>query len=199
MYYLSEDPWYLAGALGVVALGMLVALKATQQGKFLIWAVICLALAGVVVLVEKLWVTDRERIEEVVLGVGRAARQSDVDAVIALTTPDVILEIRGDRIGGKLARPFLRGTLKQAKFDFLTISRIDASSGSQTQRGTANFQVHAGGSYGPYNFMTGASGSDWSMGFQKMPDGQWKVNRITATRLPWNARIPAGGGEIVVE
>jgi hypothetical protein len=199
VYYLAEDPWYLAGALAIVALGMLIALKTTQQGKFLIWALVCLGMAGVTIVVEKLWVTDSERIEAVIMEIGRAARRSDADGVIALMTPDVVLEIRGNRLGGMLARPFVRGSLEQAKFDFLTISKIEISSGSQTRRGTANFRVHAGGSYGSFNFMTGASGSDWSMGLQRSSDGEWKVNRVTATRLPWNVKVPAGGGEIIVE
>jgi hypothetical protein len=34
--FLSEDPTYLAGFLALVAVALLVALKVTQQGKYLV-------------------------------------------------------------------------------------------------------------------------------------------------------------------
>ena len=44
MTFLSEDPTYVAGALGVLAGAFLIALRVTQQGKYLIWA---LSVAGI--------------------------------------------------------------------------------------------------------------------------------------------------------
>ena len=38
MEFLSEDPTYLAGGLGLLARPFLVALRVTQQGKYLVWA-----------------------------------------------------------------------------------------------------------------------------------------------------------------
>ena len=38
MEFLSEDPTYLAGGLGLIAVGLLIALRVSQQGKYLIGA-----------------------------------------------------------------------------------------------------------------------------------------------------------------
>src|SRR4051794_20690928 len=66
MESLSEDPTYLAGGLGLVALMLLVALRVTQQGRYLIRALIVLGLAAAVLVIEHFWFTDAERIEGVV-------------------------------------------------------------------------------------------------------------------------------------
>jgi hypothetical protein len=196
VHYLAEDPWYLAGGLGLVALGLLIALKATQQGKYLIGALVCLGLAAVVVVIEQVWVTDNERIEAAVRAVGTAARASDADGVLGQLTPDVELEIRGTRLRGEWARRAIRLGLEQARFDFLTIGSLRAEAGAESRRGTATFRVYASGSYGHYNFATGTRGTDWSMGLQEDAPGQWKINRITSTRLPWNIQPSAGGFDV---
>lgn len=82
MSYLSEDPTVLAGGLLMLAAAFGVALKVTQQGKYLIGASIAAALAAVVVAVEWMWVTDTERIEDVVYDLRQAVLDSDVDRVM---------------------------------------------------------------------------------------------------------------------
>ena len=72
MTYLSEDPTYLTGSLLLLAGVFLIALRVTQQGKYLIATAMSLVFALVVVIVEWMWVTDNERIEKVVYDV-RAA------------------------------------------------------------------------------------------------------------------------------
>lgn len=66
MTYLSEDPTYLAGGLVLLAGAFFIALYSTQQGKYLIRGAVALGLALVVVVIEWLWVTDTERIEQLV-------------------------------------------------------------------------------------------------------------------------------------
>jgi len=63
MAFLTEDATYLAGSLAILAAVFLVALRVSQQGKFLVWAGTALGLAGLVVVFEWLWVTENERIE----------------------------------------------------------------------------------------------------------------------------------------
>ena len=79
MTNLSEDPTYLAGGLLLLAGVFLVALNITQQGKYLVRAGIMLGLAFVVVAVEWFWVTDNERIEQVVYALRQAVLHSDAD------------------------------------------------------------------------------------------------------------------------
>jgi hypothetical protein len=196
VHYLAEDPWPLAGVLGLVALGLLIALKTTQQGKYLVWALACLALATVVVVVEHLWVTDNERIEGVVRAVGQAVRASDGEAVLGHLTPDVELEIRGTRLRGLLARAAIKNGLGRARFDFLSIGSLEAEAGAESRRGTATFRVYASGSYDHLNFATPTSGTDWSMGLQEVGQRRWKINRITSTRIPWNLEPHAGGLDV---
>lgn len=212
MGWLSEDPWPLVTAMAIVAAGLLIALKVSQQGKYLLAALGVLALAAVVLVVEHLWVTEPERIEAVVLELGRAVRHSDADAALALMTPDVTLQqgrvtmgrpqieavqkfapnVNPDAVNP--ARALIRATLQDATFDVLSISRIRAQAGRLSRMGTADFRVLAAGSYQSFNFATGAGGSDWSMGFREV-DGQWRIDRITSVRLPPGFRIPGFTGD----
>jgi hypothetical protein len=213
--WLSENPWPLAGTFGVVALVCLIALRITQQGKFLVWAGGALGLALLVIVIEQLWVTDAERVEAVVYDLGRAVRRSDADAVLAHLTPDVTLTQQGSTLGGEqlslvrkvfpkadpdttnLARSAIRLTLKNAQFDFLSISHLEASVGKLSRRGKADFRVTTSGSFESsgihFNFATDASGTDWSLGFRE-ENGRWLVDSITATRLPRGWRLPLGEG-----
>ena len=77
MTFLSEDPTYLAGFLVLAAGAFLMALKVTQQGKYLVWALTALGLAVAVVVIERMWVTDNERIESVVYDLRRAVLAAD--------------------------------------------------------------------------------------------------------------------------
>lgn len=207
MSWLSEDPSPLAGTLVVVAVGFLIAMGMTQQGKHLIRALIALGLAAGIVAVEYFWVTERERVEAVVYDLGAAVRRSDADAVLGYMTPDVTISQMGRTIGGRPglaperfvpglpegvlnpARAVIRGTVQSARFDILSISRVNAHAGQQTGRGRADFRVFAAGSFGSFNFGTPTSGTDWSLGFRKVDD-RWMVESITATRLPGNYEIP---------
>ena len=66
MTNLSEDPTYLVAGLLLLAGAFVVALNVTQQGKYLIRAGVVLGLVLVVVAVDWFWITDNERIEQVV-------------------------------------------------------------------------------------------------------------------------------------
>ena len=101
MTNLSEDPTYLAGGLLLVAGAFVVALNVTQQGKYLIRAGIALALALMVVAIEWFWVTDNERIEQVVYDLRRAVQNSDVEGVLAHMAPNVQYLAGGDRTIGR--------------------------------------------------------------------------------------------------
>lgn len=204
MSWLSEDPWPLATTLAVVAVGFLIALRVTQQGKYLIAALVALALALVVVVVERVWVTERERVEAVVHAIGAATERSDADAVLEHMTPDVVISQGDEVIGGRglgrivpglgegatnPARAMIRGTIRTARFDFLRITNMKVTAGRLTGRGQANFRVYAAGSFTSFNFATPTTGTDWSLGFRKVGD-RWMVESITATRMPNNYRIP---------
>jgi hypothetical protein len=193
MQYLSEDPWPLAGALGLVALGFLIALLITQQGKHLVRAGIALGLALAVIVLEHVWVTDNERIETVVYDLARAVAASDPGVVEAHLAPDF------ESPAGAVRRAVIRASLPNLKFDFVRVSKLSVNAGAQSRLGTAEFTVHASGMatvplFGAHAFATPASGTDWSLGFREAAPGQWQVTRITPTRLPQGLSLEAAAG-----
>ncbi len=189
MTYLSEDPTILAGAFLVLAGAFLITLRVTQQGKYLIYAGALFGLALTVVVVEWLWVTDNERIEQVVYDLRRAVQESDVDGVLAHLSPHVQYS-RGDlTLSEEATRSLIQSNLSNSHFDFVRITGLQTSAGSQARRGRAEFRVFARGSANTAlaTVESGSAISDWSLGFQETEPGVWKVYRITPISLPYGA------------
>lgn len=183
MTWLSEDPWPLAGGLGVVALALVAALWFTQQGKFLVYAGVAFLLGLAVLAIEALWVTDRERIEGVVYGMAAAVERSDPDAVIAYLAPDY--EVPGGAFGVVL----IRSTVNSTKFDFVNIRSLKVQAGKQSRQGKADFLVMASWArstaLGGTNFdATPPPGVGFSLGFREVEPDVWKVTRIDLTQAP---------------
>jgi hypothetical protein len=190
MYYLAEDPSYVLAALGLVAVGLLVALKVTQQGKFLVWAAIVAAVALGVFGFERYWVTDAERIEAVVYDLANATVASDVDRIKSHLDERVTFGVSGQTTEGSFLLRMVFPMLKRTHFDFVRVGRLTTSAGGQSRRGSAEFAVTATGVFedGGSQVPLGSIGTEWSMGFREASPGVWKVNRITALKLPLPAR-----------
>ena len=185
MTFLSEDPTYLAGFFLLAAGVCLMMLKVTQQGKYLVWASTTLGLALTVVVIERLWVTDNERIENVVYELRQAVLEAKPEDVLAHLTPDVEY-IRDDTtISGDATRELIRANLANASFEFVHIQDLQTSAGRQTRRGKAEFRIYAKGTLRTplANYMLGTANSTWSLGFQETEPGVWKVNRITPVAM----------------
>ncbi len=186
MTHLSDDPTYLAGGLILLAGAFLIALKLTQQGKYLVHAGIALGLAILVVAVERLWVTDNERIEQVVYELRDAVLNSDAEGVLSHMTPNVQL-LRGDTaLSAEETRAMIRANLSRVQFDFVRISELQTSVGHQSRRGQAEFRVFTKGRRNSSSSMTtlDTAVTTWSLGFQETEPGVWKVNRISPTTIP---------------
>jgi len=185
MTFLSEDPTYLAGFLALVGGTFLVALKVTQQVKYLVWGLTALGLAMAVVVIERIWVTDNERIESVVYELRRAVLAANPEDVLAQLTPDVEYVQDGTSVSGEATRGLIRANLANAAFDFVHVQDLQTSAGRQTRRGKAEFRIYAKGtlrtSLATYN--VGTANSTWSLGFQETEPGVWKVNRITPVSM----------------
>lgn len=214
MRYLAEDPWPVTILCAIVAGGCLIALRFTQQGKYLIGMIVAVALAAVVWTVDLVWVTDAERVERVVYDLARAVREvhppatpdnpsagpsptadpAALDRVFTFLTPDVMLENDTRNIPSVLSRSVIRGALERTAFDFVNVSRLEVEVAPQARRAKARFRVHAGGSMdggtARYNFLTDAQGTDWDLGLRETDPGTWKVTRITSIRMPLQARVP---------
>src|SRR5208337_4490247 len=160
MTFLSEDPTYLAGFLTLVGVAFLMALKVTQQGKHLVWALTALGLAVAVVVIERMWVTDNERIESVVYELRRAVLAANLEDVLAQLTPDVEYVQDGMSLSGEATRGLIRANLANAAFDFVHIQDLQTSAGRQTRRGNAadiNGGLQCG--YGQFHMVVGFSGN----------------------------------------
>ncbi len=196
MTYISEDPTLLAGGLLVLAGGFVVALKVTQQGKYLIRALIAAGLAAAVVLVEWLWVTDGERIEQVVYGLRDAVANSDVERVLGYMAPDVQYVRDESALDEAATREFIRANLERVRFDLVRVSGLRVNVAEQSRRGTAEFHVLSKGTLdtaaGKVPVGTRAD-SLWSLGLRETGPHVWKVNRITPMQLPQGALEALGG------
>jgi len=191
MEYISEDPTFLAVGLGVMALVFLIMLKVTQQGKYLIYAGAALGILVLLMGIERVWVTDNERIEDVVYALAKAVEASDADRAAEYLTPDCVLEASQDRtnlservvtsrFAGPLTRQRLQDNLPRFTFDYLKVTRLHAHAGKLSGLGTAEFSVHAMGTPG---ILTPPAGMGWSIGLREVAPQVWKVARVTPGRL----------------
>ena len=154
MTNLLEDPTYLAGGLLLLAGAFGVAFNITRLGKYLVRAGIALGLALVVVAVEWFWVTDNERIEQVVYDLRRAVLGSDVEGALIHMAPNVQY-LQGDTaLSEDATRALIKANLSHAQFEFVRISDLQTSAGQQSRRGKAEFRVftrgHLNSSVGAY-------------------------------------------------
>lgn len=177
MTLISEDPWPIAGALVVVAVVGLLMVRFTQRGKYLGWALGALGLAAVLVLVERFWVTDRERIEATLYAIADAVERSDADALESYLAPEFDEEI------GTISRAYMRGRLKAAEFEFLILSNMDISRpGRQTRQATAEVSARASWkertSTGGPDYNATPKPTRWSLGLREVEPKVWKVTRI---------------------
>jgi len=186
MTYLLEDPTFLVGGLLLLAGVSLVALRITQQGKYLVRAGIALGLALAVVAVEWIWVTDNERIEEVIYDLRRAVLASDAEGVLAHLAPNVQYLRGNTALSEEATRALIRLNLSNFHFDFLRISDLHTSVMHQARRGTAEFRVFARGAQSSLSGVVdmGSGITAWSLGFEEMKPGEWKVNRISPISIP---------------
>lgn len=196
MTYLTEDPLPLLIVLGVLAAACGIALRLTQQGRFLLWGGGFLAAALLFFVFERLWVTDAERVEAVVYALADAVERSDVEGVRRLLDPDLTLT-RNDRILDQAAVfSAILAQLPRTQFDTVRISHLTARVGEQTRIGSAEFravafgQVEMGGG-GTHAFASG--NTEWSLSFREAEPGRWVVTRVTPTRFPAYGRIPGFG------
>jgi hypothetical protein len=196
MTNLSEDPTYLAGGLLLLAAAFGVTFNITRLGKYLVRAGIALGLALVVVAVEWFWVTDNERIEQVVYDLRRAVLVSDVEGALNHMTPNVQY-LQGDTaLSEDATRALIRANLSHVRFEFVRIADLQTSAGQQSRRGQAEFRVFARGHLNSSSGLTDQSRvsvTTWSLGFQETEPGVWKVNRISPISIPQGIlALPSG-------
>jgi len=188
MSLISDDPTWLAGGLVLSALACFLAMKATQEGKYMVWGLGALAGAGLVIAVEWAWVTDDERIEAVVYDLRKAMLAGDVEGVLANMTPGVQYVQEGQSLSGDETRGLIKTSLSGSRFETLRVYALQTSAGRQTRRGKAEFKVFVQGDVqGPFGLGgSGTANTAWSLGLEEAKPKVWLVNRITPVSLPYN-------------
>ncbi len=193
MHYLSEDPWPLVAVLGAVALGFVVAWKITGDGKYMLRAGIAAGLALLVLGIERIWVTDAERIEAVVTDLARAVRESDADGLLAHFTPEVEVTLEDNSLGTP-DPTLVRRELQNVAFHRIAVSNLVAEASTHTKLGKATFGAMIVGTYSsPMTRQSFGDRTEWDLGFEETEPGVWKVTRITPMRLHPMARITLQG------
>lgn len=197
MHYLIEDPTYPLIALALAALLLLVGLQVTQQGKFLVWAGVVLGAAVALFVVERLVITDAERVEAVIYELADAVARSDVDAVASFLAPEVTFG-RQTRPNGIVSIKLLLPLLARVHFDVLRVRQLQTQAGSQTKRGSAEFKVTASGTGDPgggfgNNQPFAVANLEWSLGLREVAPQVWKVTRITPINPPRSVAPFLGG------
>ena len=195
MTYLSEDPTYVIVGLLLLAGVFLIALKTTQQGKYLLRAGIALSLALAVFLIEWVWVTDNERIEKTVYDVRTAVLNSDPEGVVAHLTEDVRYTGPEISLSPTDTLALIRNTLGNIHLEFARVSELKTSVGQQTRRGTAEFRLFTRGSFRSRSTLPEARTvvTTWSLGFQETAPGIWKIFRISEISARNSSGAVSGG------
>lgn len=186
MTMLSEDPTILVVGLVLLGIALLMAMRVTQQGAYLVRAGIVFGLAGLVLAIEWFWVTDNERIERVVDDLRGAVARADVNGVLEHLAPNVQYGRPRGELSPEATREMIRAALANASFDFVRVSQLQTNVGRQSRRGTADFRVLAKGRVDTAigGMAVGSANSEWSLGFQEVEPHVWKVNRITPMSIP---------------
>lgn len=197
----TENPWPVLGVLAVIAAVCLILFRVTQLGKYLIVASVALVLGLSAFVFERLYVTDRERVEAVVEGVRKAAQDSNPEALLALMDfpkpsaeakkkarrliPPVI-SVNGIPWTESMARGLVKASLEKFKFDFITVTALEADAGAQTRQGTATFKVLVSGSYtsAGQTFNFARNNTEWTFGVRESEPGVWKITRIDSSSMP---------------
>ncbi len=187
MSLLTEDASYLLIGLGLAGLGCLLAMKVTQEGKFLIWALGLLVLAGAVFGFERFWVTDAERVEGVVYDMADAVQHSDSKRIKNHFDEKVTIGA-GPRTmsDGSIPLRMVLSRLENCHFDFVKVSNLTTLVTPQGRVGKANFKATATGTFseGGNEMPIGSLGTEWELTFRESSPNVWKVTRIQAIKVP---------------
>ena len=186
MSLFTEDCTYLLIGLGSAALVCLLAMRGTQQAKYLIWAGALAAIALGVFALERYWVTDAERIETVVYDLADAVEASDIERIKIHLDDNLSIGTRDRTMDGSFPLRLMFSLLQNCRFDFVKISGLTTSAGSQTRRGQAGFKATATGTFreGGGEQPIGSMGTEWLLSFRETSPGVWKVTKIQAVKVP---------------
>lgn len=190
--HFGENPWPIVFGVLLAAVVFCALFLMNQNGRHLMRGLGLIGIALILLGIDYLWTTDRERIAGTISAMVQAVKRNDEAELRKHLTPSAVYVQNGLPAGvgfeSPLGRTLLKQALDQMRFDLLTVKDLQISAGKKTLRGKADFSVMATGTWLPpmggsaINFPP--TPTSWSLGLSKQDDGRWLVDRITPTRLP---------------
>jgi len=169
-----ESPWvWIVGAVGMAGLAFLVWAQ-SGDARFLGVAVLAGLVGGGAAVVDRIVVTDRERIEELFPSLAAAAEAGDVGTVLAAFDPE---SAAPRELAEKLLRQF------DAEEVRVTSMEVEIPGTSAAGRARASFLVRTRGTLGgatPVNALI-----DFDVDLRKV-EGEWRVSDF---EIPEGRRI----------
>ena len=134
MSWLTEDPTFVLLAIGVVAVGIIIAILKTGRGLYLTWLGGVLLLALLVIVIDRYVVTDREKIEDTLYGAAAALEGGDVEGVTSY------LAASGEALEREVRSRMRTTEVRKARV--VSDLRIDFSPLESPPKATATFLGH---------------------------------------------------------
>ena len=172
IHLFAENVWPLIWLLALGELVLLIAMVGTGRGKLMVWMVVVAALAVVLVIVEWLLVTDRERVEGIVDQMARAVRNEEIDGLIRHLAPRCHF---GD-LDREGIRRLAASALRDIEIEKVTLSDRKTHVFPQRKQATAEFLAVVRGRQSNVDFPPYAS--RWIFTFHQDPAGEWQVVEI---------------------
>lgn len=164
MTWLFEDPWPLTFVFGFLGLLLLVVWYSRPQKALLTMGALFLGLIPLVWLFESLVITDSERVEERIIGLGLAFQRQDTEATLAFVSPDNLpLRLA---LGAAVSRVKLGPDLTIRD---ISVKRMNPTTLRSRFRANATVTLDA--------FNAGRQPSRWDVDW-KMVDGDWRIVRV---------------------
>lgn len=173
----TENPWPLLWLCALAGLGLVIALYATGKGRLLALMVVPAVVAGVLLAVDWLIVTPRERVEGAIRAMTAAVRRRDADALLAYVAEDATLQRREP---GSLPKA-VKEVLGELELERLNLSDVEITFSKRLDppRATAQFRATAGGRFRGSSF--GLSVTYWRVVFERR-EGKWWVAEAQETQ-----------------
>ncbi len=168
----AEDFWSLVGLCALVELGLVIALVRTGRRGLLVLVALTPFVAGALVAVELLIVTERERVDGLIDEMAAAARAEDVDGLVKHLAPNC----RYGNIGPDGIRQTAATIFGMFDIERLTLSSRKTQVARLRKEATAEFLAVARGRQGQIDFAPYPT--RWIFTFQQNRDDEWRVVEI---------------------
>ena len=168
----AENAWPLVWFIALVDLLLAIAIYATGRGRLLTVIIGLAALAPLLLILERLIVTDRERVDAVVDEMAEAVRAENADRLMSHISPQCRYANRGrEAIAAAAANVF-----QLYEIERLTLNGRKTRVASARGEATAEFVAVARGRQGTLD--VNIYPTRWQLTFQRDKSGSWQVVEI---------------------